>query len=214
VTLREAVLLPPALAAGTAAFVALALDRAEGADAPFAATLLLLAGAAACGPFSFEAPPGSPRWAPARRGALAALSFAACGGAACAAFGGNPAAGLLAGPFAFALGAAAHALGGGLARAAAAALGLALLATLFHWDPLLLRAGDRKASAALAFAINPAAAASVTLGFDWIHSPELYRNNQTAESLAMVPLPGAGAMALRLLAAGAVAALAGLWRRP
>jgi hypothetical protein len=209
VTLREAVLLPVAVAAGAFAFALFAVDRA-GPDRSFAAALLVLVGAAAAGPFTFAAPPGAPRWSPLRQGALAGLAFAGAGALACL----SPA-GALAGPFAFALGALAYALGGGLARALAAALGLAMLLTLFHWDDLfLLRADDRRASAALAFALNPAAAASVTLGFDWIHSPELYRNNQTAESLALVPLPGAGAMAWKLLLAGGVAGAAGLWRRP
>jgi hypothetical protein len=217
VTLREAVLAPFAVAAGALAFVRLVLD-AHGAGAPFAVALLSLAGAAAFGPFTFAAPPGAPRWSPLRQGALAGLSFALSGALACAAAGASAAsaaAGALAGPFALALGAAAYAAGGGLARAAAAALGLALLSTLFWWDQaFLFHAADRKASAALAFQLNPAAAASVTLGFDWIHSETLYRNNQTAESLVAVPLPGAGAMAEKLLAIGALAGALGLRRRP
>jgi len=216
VTPRRALLFPVALAAGTLAFV-LALQR-PGDGAPFAAALLMLVGAAALGPFAFAAAPGAPRHAPLRRGALAALALAVCGTLVCAGIARTAsaaAAGALAGAFAFALGAVAYALGGGLARAAAAAVGLALLATLFWWDAaFLFHASDRKASAALAFALNPAAAASATLGFDWIHCETLYRNNQTCESLVGVPLPGAGAMAWKLLLIGGGAGALGLLRRP
>ncbi len=215
-TLREAVLAPLVLAAATFAFVAAALGPSGGRV--FAAALLMLVHAAAVGPFTFGAPPEAPRWSPLREGALAGLAFALCGALLCAALGRTTsaaAAGALAGPFAFALGAVAYALGGGIARALVATIGLALLATLFYWDhAFLFHAADRKASAALAFGINPAAAASVTLGFDWIHSELLYRNNQTAESLVSVPLAGAGAMALKLLGIGGGAGALGLLRRP
>ncbi len=215
-TLRESVLAPLVLAAATFAFVAAALDRTDGCV--FAAALLMLVHAAACGPFAFASAPAAPRWSPLRRGALAGLSFALSGALVCAALGRTmdaAAAGALAGPFAFALGAVAYALGGGVARALVAGVGLALLATLFYWDGLFLfQAADRKASAALAFGLNPAAAASVTLGFDWIHSEVLYRNNQTAESLVAVPLKGAGAMAVKLLLIGGGAGALGLLRRP
>lgn len=212
-TLKEALLLPAALAALACAFAFGALEGPG--NRAFAAALLMLVGAATCGPFLFAAAPGAPRHAPLRQGALAGAAFAVAGAVACAAFGGAPLAGALAGPYAFALGAVAYLLGGGLARAAVAATGLAFLATLFHWEALfLLRAEDRKASAALAFALNPAAAASVTLGFDWIHCDVLYRNNQTAESLVGVPLGGAGAMALKLLLIGGGAGGMGLLRRP
>ncbi len=215
-TRRQAVLLPVALAAGTLAFVLLALDPSQGRV--FAAALLMLVLAATCGPFAFASAPEAPRHSPLRQGALAGLSFALCGALLCCGLGRTgtaAAAGALAGPLAFALGAVAYALGGGVARAAAAALGLALLTTLFWWDDVFLfHAADRKASAALAFAWNPVAAASVTLGFDWIHSEGLYRNNQTVESLVAVPLPGAGAMALKLLLIGGGAGALGLLRRP
>jgi hypothetical protein len=213
VTQREALLLPVVLAGLALAFVLTSLEGPG--NRAFAAAFLILVGAAACGPFAFAAAPGAPRHAPLRQGALAGVAFALAGAIACFACGGTPYAGALAGPFALALGAVAHALGGGLARAAVAGAGLALLATLFHWDALfLLRAEDRKASALLAFALNPAAAASVTLGFDWIHCEVLYRNNQTAESLVAVPLPGAGAMAWKLLLIGGGAGGLGLLRRP
>jgi len=216
VTLRQALLLPVALAAGTLAFVLAALDASPGRV--FAAALLMLVHAAACGPFAFASAPDAPRDRPLRQGALAGLSFGLAGALLCLVVGRTAsaaAAGALAGPLAFALGAVAYALGGGVARAAVAALGLALLTTLFWWDDaFLFHAADRKASAALAFSWNPGAAASVTLGFDWIHSEGLYRNNQTAESLVAVPLPGAGAMALRLLLIGGGAGALGLLRRP
>jgi len=222
VTLRETLLLPVVLAAGTFVFVAVALDgvgEAKG-DGAFATAFLMLVAAAACGPFTFASAPGAPPWSPLRQGALAGLAFALCGALACGAirpqeFAAGAAAGALAGPFAFALGAVAYAAGGGIARAAVAAVGLALLATLFYWDGLFLfHAADRKASAALAFGISPAAAASVTAGFDWVHSEVLYRNNQTAESLVAVPLEGAGAMAAKLLGIGGGAGALGLLRKP
>jgi hypothetical protein len=212
VTLKESVLLPVALAALAFAFAALSL-RPYGQA--FGAVFLMLVAAAACGPFTFAAAPGAPRTSPLRQGALAGAAFALAGAIACKLLGGAAAAGALAGAFAFALGAVAYAAGGGLARAAAAALGLALLVTLFHWDrAFLFQATDRKTSAWLAFAMNPAAAASATLGFDWIHSGELYRNNQTCESLVGLPLPGAGAMAWKLLLIGGGAGALGLLRRP
>jgi len=213
VSLREALLLPPVLAALAYAFVKTSLEGAG--NRAFAAALLMLVAAAACGPFAFAAAPGAPRVAPLRQGALAGLSFAFAGALAVLALGGSPLAGALAGAYALALGAVAYALGGGLVRVVVAAAGLALLATLFHWDALfLLRADDRKGSAALAFALNPAAAASVTLGFDWIHCGVLYRNNQTVESLVGVPLAGAGTMAWKLLLIGGGAGGLGLLRRP
>jgi hypothetical protein len=215
VTRREAVLLPVVLAAGTLAFVA-ALGPSDGRV--FAAALLMLVHAAACGPFVFSSAPEAPRWSALREGALAGLAFALSGALLCFGLGRTAAAaaaGALAGPYAFALGAVAYALGGGVARAVVAAFGLALLATLFYWDDLFLfHAIDRKGSAALAFGINPAAAASVTLGYDWIHSSILYRNNQTAESLVAVPLGGVGAMTLKLLGIGGGAGALCLLRRP
>jgi hypothetical protein len=211
VTLKEAVLLPFVLAALAFAFASTLREQGQA----FGAAFLILVGAAATGPFTFAAAPGAPRHHPLRQGAIAALAFAVAGALLLALAHGNAAAGALAGPFALALGALAYALGGGLARAAAAVLGLALLTTLFFWDAhFLFHAADRKASAALAFALNPAAAASVTLGFDWIHADVLYRGNQTVESLVGVPLGGAGAMAWKLLLIGGGAGGLGLLRKP
>jgi len=208
-------LLPFVLAALAAAFVVTSVGDA---GRVFAAAFLMLVAAAACGPFAFASAPGAPRLRPLGQGALAALAFAGAGALLCGALGRTAAAagaGALAGPFAFALGAFAYAFGGGLARALAAAVGLSLLVTLFHWDALFLfHASDRKASAALAFALNPAAAVSVTLGFDWIHCAQVYRDNQTVESLVAVPLAGAGAMAWKLVLIGGAFGGLGLWRRP
>jgi hypothetical protein len=123
--------------------------------------------------------------------------------------------GLFSGLFAFALGAVAHLLGGGPARLLAAGAGLVLLATLLFWDEaFLLEADDRKGSAALAFELNPAAAASVTLAFDWIHAPALYTGNETAESLVGVELAGVARYSGYLAAAAVVAVALGFWRRP
>lgn len=212
-TQRQAVILPLALAALSYAFVSTSIRGPE--NRAFAAALLMLVAAAACGPFVFDAAPGAPRHLPVRQGALAAIAFTIGGAALTTVLGRGPWAGALAGPYAFALGAVAYAIGGGIGRAVVAAAGLALLATLFHWDTLfLLRAEDRKGSAALAYALNPAAAASTTLAFDWIHCEVLYRNNQTCESLVGVPLPGVGAMTWKLLLIGGGAGALGLLRRP
>lgn len=211
--LPVAALAAAAVAVGPPAFVLLALAPPDGPAAPFAAASLVLVAAACAGPFCFGAPAAA-AW---RCGALGACGALACGAAAAARGGPLGAAlpcGLFAGLFAFALGAAADGLGGGPLRVAASAAGLALLTTLFWWDEaFLLGAADRKGSAALAFRLNPAAAASVTLGFDWLHAKALYTGNETAESMLGVPLPGIGAYALRLAAVAAAGALAGWWRR-
>ena len=130
--------------------------------------------------------------------------------------GAAAACGLLGGLLAFAAGAVAWMLGGGPARVAVAAAALVSLATLFFWDDAFLRrAEDRRASATLAWRLNAATAASATVGYDWIHAPEVYRGSETAESLGVgVPLDGAGSFALRLAPWAAAAALAGLWRKP
>jgi len=203
------------------AFVLLALPRAEGAQAVFAAALLGLVAAAAVGPSTFVAYAGDARWRPAVRGVVTCAALALALAAACAvvAFARQgpwlPAigCGLFCGLYALAGGAVARLLGGGPARVLVAGAGLALLCTLFFWDDLfLLGAPDRKVSAATAFAWNPAAAASVTLGFDWIHAPGLYTGNQTCESLFGVPLAGIGSYAWKLLAVTAVAAPLGMRR--
>jgi hypothetical protein len=199
--------------AGPVAFVLLALEPRDGVAAAFAASFLSFVVAACAGPCCFGTP-GAAAW---RCGAIGACGAVACGAVALARGGPVGAAllcGLFSGLFAFALGAAADALGGGVLRVAATAAGLALLSTLLWWDgAFLLDAADRKASAALAFRLNPAAGASVTLGFDWLHAKALYTGNETAESMLGVPLPGIGSHSLKLAAVGGLGALAGWWRR-
>ena len=203
-------------------FVLGALDGARGPGASFAGCLIGLVVAAVVGPFLFDREAGERGFAPARRAAqrsalLAASAALICGLAALLRDGPLGAAlvcGLFCGWFAFSLAALADLAGGDLWRPAFALLGLALLATLFYWDDaFLLRADDRKASAALAFALNPAAAVSVTLDFDWIHAKALYTNNQTAESMVNVPRSGIGRYALLLAAVTVPCVGLGGWRR-
>ena len=102
----------------------------------------------------------------------------------------------------------------GAARVVVAALALTLLATLFFWDDFaLFDAADRKESAHLAFHLNAAAAASMTLDFDWLHAKVLYKDNQTAESLVMVPLEGIGTFSVKLALIAAACVGLGLWRK-
>lgn len=92
--------------------------------------------------------------------------------------------------------ATAAAMGRTVWRPAVVAAGLLLLTTFWYWDEaFLFDAEDRSASAALAFALNPAAAASQTIGFDWMHAKALYSKSQTAESIFTVPVPGLPTMA-------------------
>jgi hypothetical protein len=222
---REALLVGVALvagAAGVAAFV-LGVLHGDGPSSVFATSLLALVVAAAVGPNSFRLQDGDGWWAAALRGAVVCSALAVFMAVACVvvavardgAVGTAIVVGLFSGLFAFALGAVAHLLGGGPARLLVAAAGLALLATLLVWDEaFLLDAEDRKGSAALAFELNPAAAASVTLGFDWIHAPALYRGNETAESLVGVELRGVGSYSLSLAALAVAAVGLGFWRRP
>lgn len=222
---REAILVAAALlacAGGVLAFVLGVLDG-DGRESAFAAGFLALVVAAAAGPCSFRLQDGDGWWAGAVRGAavctgLAVVMAVACGVVAAVRDGPVGAAivvGLFSGLFAFAAGAVAHALGGGPARLLTAGAGLALLTTLLVWDEaFLLDAADRKGSAALAFELNPAAAASVTLGFDWIHAPALYTGNETAESLVGVELAGVATYSAYLAALAVVAVMLGFWRRP
>jgi hypothetical protein len=209
-----------AACAAVVVFVSTALPRAEGPAARFAATLILLVVAAAVGACSFGAEAQAPRWMPAWQGARRCLWLAAAAGLANLVLGGwafgiSIALALFCGLFAFACGAVAHALGGGVMRVFVAVAACALLATLFFWDDAFLYdAADRKRSVALAFDLNPAAAVSITAGFDWIHAKGLYENNQTAESLVGIELRGVGPYSLRLGAVALVAAVAGLWRKP
>jgi hypothetical protein len=224
-TLREAALVAAALlacAGGVVAFVLGVLDG-DGRESVFATCFLALVVAAAVGPCSFRLEEGDGWWAGAVRGAVVCTALAVVMAAACAAvavardgaLGTAIVVGLFSGLFAFAAGAVAHMLGGGPARLLAAGAGLALLATLLVWDEaFLLEADDRKGSAALAFELNPAAAASVTLGFDWIHAPALYTGNETAESLVGVELSGVANYSAYLAALAVVAVALGCWRRP
>lgn len=217
-------LLALAACVAVVAFVGTALPHAAGAAVPFAATLILLVVAATVGACSFGAAEGEPRWMPAvhggRRCVWIALIAVMANLILIAMQGGGRLGlalplGLFCGLYAFACGAVAHALGGGVMRVFVAVAACLLMATLFFWDDaFLFAAADRKRSVALAFDLSPAAAASVTAGFDWIHAKALYENNQTAESLVGIELRGVGAYSLRLGAVALVAAVAGLWRKP
>ena len=222
---REAALVAAALLACGGCVVAFVLGvlHGDGPESVFAGSFLALVVAAAVGPCSFRLQDGDGWWAAAVRGAAVCAGLAVVMAAACAvvavARDGAPwtaiVVGLFSGLFAFTLGAVAHLLGGGPARLVAAGAGLALLATLLVWDEaFLLDAGDRKGSAALAFELNPAAAASVTLGFDWIHAPTLYSGNETAESLVGVELRGVRTYSGNLAALAVIAVGLGFWRRP
>ncbi len=225
-SLREAALVAAALlacAGCVAAFVLVGGTHGDGPESVFAASLLALVVAAAVGPCAFRLQEGDGWWAAAVRGAAVCTGLAVFMAAACVVVavardgpvGRAIVVGLFSGLFAFALGAVAHLLGGGPARLLAAGAGLALLATLLVWDEaFLLEADDRKGSAALAFELNPAAAASVTLGFDWIHAPALYTGNETAESLVGVELRGVGTYSGNLAALAVIAVGLGFWRRP
>ena len=93
------------------------------------------------------------------------------------------------------------------------AVALALITTFFYWDELFLfDADDRSLSAGRAFAINPAAAASVPLDFDWMYAKHLYGQSQTAESMFNVPRPGVLPYSLWLLAVGVPFAALAFWR--
>ncbi len=169
-------------------FVRHAISPGEGPAAAFAATLLLLVYAACVGP-SFGSRPAPLALS---LGGAGALVVPLCGGPLLPAI----ACGLFAGLFAYALASFAHVLRGGVAQILISLLALLLLSTLFWWDQWFLPASSfRKASASLAFHLNPSAACSVTLGFDWLHAKALYTSNQTAESMHGVPLAGLGAYA-------------------
>lgn len=171
---------------------------------PFAAVALCLLVAGVVGPWLHAE--ADPALLPLRCLLVAALAGAVCG------FHGAPAVtmGLFCGLYAFASGSVAAAC---RARLPAGALAAALLATLHLWDALA-PFEDPKSAADLAFRLNAAAAASVTLDFDWVHAKALYAGNQTAESLAGVPRRGIGHFSL---ACGSVAVgaqiLAALRRR-
>lgn len=171
-------------------FLLAVLDLREGPSAAFAAVYLVLICAACLGPF------------------LDVRGLALFGASALVVILGTTFA--VQGPWLAALAAAlystlfaatAAALGRSIYRPAICILALLLLTTFFYWDDLFLfDAADRRQSAAVAFAINPAAAASLTLGFDWMHAKALYSSSQTAESMFGVPLSGLGAMTAKTLA--------------
>jgi hypothetical protein len=196
-------------------FALAALDHARGPGAPFAGCLIGLVAAAVAGPFLFDERGVRP--AAVRALLLGVGAAALCGVLALLREGPFWAAatcGLFCGLFAFALATVADLLGGDLWRPLLALLGVALVATLFYWDDaFLLRASDRDTSAALAFAINPAAAVSATLDFDWVHAKALYTDNQTAESMVNVARRGIGTYSLGLIAVAIPAAGLGAWRR-
>ena len=109
--------------------------------------------------------------------------------------------------------ATAHALGRTLYRPAIVVLGLALIGTFFYWDDLFLfDAADRSASAGTAYAINPAAAVSGALDFDWMYAKVLYGQSQTAESMFNVPRPGVLPYSLWLLGIGVAFGGLAFWR--
>jgi len=210
------------LSIACAAFVFGVLETDDGLAAVFATALLGFVVAACVGPFTFARQAGERGLAPLRRGLtrgalLGGVAAILCGVQAALLDGPLAvaiAAGFVCGLYAFASGALSDMLRDGPARVAVAALGLTLLATLFFWDDFQLHdAADRKASAHLAFSLNAAAAASASLQFDWLHEKVLYTDNQTAESLVMVPLPGLGAFAGKLGILAAACVGLGYWRK-
>ncbi len=212
--MKRLALIPLVIGAAAVALFVMVVLKPSTRGTEFASVCCFLMLAAAAGPFLYRR---DPRAAALRCGALgvfagvvtAVLSVTTSAGPIVVPF----LAGAFCGLYAFAVGALGS-LGGDLCRLAAATLGFVLLATLHVWDDVaLLDATDRKGSARLAFALNPAAAASVTLDYDWIHATELYRDNETAESLAGVPRAGLGLYALKVAAVALVAAALGWWRR-
>jgi len=207
---------------GVPAFV-LALGRdLDGIGASFAAGLLCLTVAGACGPWLVPRERGERGARPALRALARSLAFAGAAAAACAfvawrrdgPVAAAAAVGAFSGLYAFVAAVLADLLRGGLTRVGVAAVAVALLLTLAWWDdPFLLAAHDRKASAALAFRLSAAAAASVTLDFDWIHAKALYTGNQTAESLVGVARAGIGPFAAKLAGLAGLCVLLGMPRR-
>lgn len=173
-------------ATGALLFLHGALEPANAPAALFAAAYLALLAAACAAPFL------------AWRGALSFCAAAAV--VVLASTGGLWIAKLAAVGYLALFVTTAAALGRSLYRPAVCALALLCLTTFFYWDrAFLLDAADRKQSAALAFALNPAAALSVTAGFDWLHAKALYSQSQTAESMFGVPLTGLATMAWKTL---------------
>ncbi|MGH7163493.1 MAG: hypothetical protein ACREID_08405, partial [Planctomycetota bacterium] len=157
------------LVAAPLAFLRFVLEPGPGRA--FAGMALALTVAAAAGPFLYERRDGDARWAPAARGALRSLMLGLLG----ALLTGGAAVSWICALYGFTAGAAGDALGALFGRKPgrllAGAFGLLLLGTLLYWDrAFLARAADPKTSAALAFRLNALAAASVSMGFDWIHA--------------------------------------------
>ncbi len=209
----------------TTTFLYTACPDATGAGAAFGVALIALVVAGAVGPFLFEDGEGNARerlFAGARRCAWLGMGAVVAGGTVSVLRDGplvaSVAVGAFAGLYALTAGLLGHALDAGWWRCLVAALAVTLLATLVFWDdPFLFGADDRKGSAALGFRLSAAAAASVTLGFDWIHAKALYTGNQTAESLVGVSLRGIGPYAVMLAAlsmvGGAVSIARERWAR-
>jgi hypothetical protein len=187
--LTDAVRIPIAItggAAGALLFLHGALAPSSASAALFAAAYLALVTAACVAPFL------------GRRGVLAFGAGATI--VLLAATGGLWTAKLAAAAYVALFAATAAVMGRGVYRPAVCAIALLSLTTFFYWDrAFLFDAADRKQSAALAFALNPAAALSVTVGFDWMHAKALYSHSQTAESMFGIPLAGLATMATRTL---------------
>jgi hypothetical protein len=166
------------------------LDPVDGPSAAFAAVYLTLLCAACVGPFLH----------PRDLAVFGASALVVVLGTTLAAQGPWLSA-IAAALYVTLFAATAAAIGRSIYRPAVCVLALLLLTTFFYWDDaLLFDAADRRQSAAWAFAINPAAAASLTLGFDWMHAKALYSSSQTAESMFGVPMSGLGAMTAKTLA--------------
>jgi len=201
-------------AAAAAAFLFGALEPYDATEAAFAAALLGLAAAACAGPFLFSDGDSRGLRRIARAGLRALLLGAAVvlvAGVFSGRWGAALGCGLFCALFAYALAALADLMRGRVAAVLVGAAGLTLLFTLHLWDDLFLfGAADRAKSAHLAFSLNPAAAASRSLGFDWVHAKALYADNQTAESTFGVPLPGLVAYSAKLALVAAAATGLGL----
>ena len=168
-------------AGGALGFLHGVLAPADGKSAAFAAVYLSLVAAACVGPFLDAKGVGA--------FGLGALVVCTVSGAF--------APGLYVAFFA----ATVAVVGRSIYRPAVCVAALALLTTFFYWDEaFLFDAANRRESAALAFSLNPAAAASFTIGFDWMHAKALYSQSQTAESMFGVPLSGLGTCAARTAA--------------
>ncbi len=204
-------------------FLCWGLGAPHGTEGAFAAACIGLFWAGLLGPFVYTRVHKDAFWAPPVRGALRCALLGLTAASVCAVYaaltrgpiGAAFVAGLFCGFYAWSAGALGDLLAffvpPRLASSGAAALAIVLLGTLMYWDALFLPAPERggparNASAATALQLNAAAAVSVTLDYDWLHASVLYRNNETAESMAGVRRGGVGGFVLRsgLVALGAV----------